>query len=456
MTLISIDLTQARQTAGTFTSSGNALDDVCGHLQQQWLALSSTWEGHSKHETEAEVRAVLNQGRRCAEFTRERGAKVTQIADRFQAADENEPFPVTAVAWQVLTPLAGLAANAPAVLGAQTQADLASLPVSGKSLTLADYDQLIAGYDTQLSEKQDRLQRVVPTALKNYQDILASDEQFLAETKAQLEGGNLALNSLAGTVLVYQKILAETQARMERTRQKIAELKDEQNRLPGEIDEIKEQRQLAAEEAQRMERQQWLDAAMPGARDTLNHDPNMTNMWKQVDAPLKNTADQRSVEDYRAVIDQFDVENSHGGRYRPDAQYPVPRCNVFTGDVLRAMDAPLPTKGEFYNRDDPMTVNAADAHTALDEERGGWHHVDLNNPADLQTLHDYLKAGKPAVASDAGHIAVIRPDNLPEHLEVNNLKDLHIAQAGGYNYNDIALGDAGYGQAFKPDFYIHE
>jgi uncharacterized protein YukE len=106
MTIISLDLNDARQTARILSSSGNTVDDVCGQLHQQWSALSATWEGHSKHEAEAEVRAGLNQGRRCAEFTRERGAKLTQIADRFHAADENEPFPVQAMIWGAQAALA--------------------------------------------------------------------------------------------------------------------------------------------------------------------------------------------------------------------------------------------------------------------------------------------------------------------------------------------------------------
>lgn len=95
MSLISLDLNQARQTSGAFSSSGNTLDDLCGQLQQHWSSLSSTWEGDSKYDVASEVQALLNRGRQCAEFTRERGNKLTQIADRFQAADENEPFAVS-------------------------------------------------------------------------------------------------------------------------------------------------------------------------------------------------------------------------------------------------------------------------------------------------------------------------------------------------------------------------
>ena len=80
-----------------------SLDTLRAHLQQQWLTLAATWEGDSKHETEAEVRAGLNRGGQAAQLTKERGVKVTQIADRFQAADENVAFVVPAMVWSAAT-----------------------------------------------------------------------------------------------------------------------------------------------------------------------------------------------------------------------------------------------------------------------------------------------------------------------------------------------------------------
>jgi len=192
------------------------------------------------------------------------------------------------------------------------------------------------------------------------------------------------------------------------------------------------------------------------AREALDADPNMKSMWKQVDAPIKSPVNQRSIENYSATIDQFDVEHRYVARYRPDDTNPDTRCNIFTGDVMRAMDAPLPTKGEIYHITDPMTANAKDVHTALENGWGGWRRIDTNNPTDLQILLEHLKSGKPAVASDPGHIAVIRSDGLPGSLDAGNLSDLHIAQAGGDNKNDILLGKAGYGTLFNPNIYIHE
>lgn len=192
------------------------------------------------------------------------------------------------------------------------------------------------------------------------------------------------------------------------------------------------------------------------AREQLKKDSNMQSMWRQVEAPIRSSPGQRYPELYNRVIDQFDVEHSHPGRYRPSEQYPDTRCNIFAGDVMRAMGAPLPTKGEIYGKNDPMTANARDIHNALEGGRGGWRKIDVNNPDDLRLLQEHLRAGKPAVASDPGHIAVIRPNGLPERLTLQSLGELHIAQAGSHNWNDVTLDQAGYGNAFKPDFYIHE
>ncbi len=99
MALISMDLNQVRHIVSTLSSSGNTLNDICGHLQHQWTSLSLTWEGDSKYDIAGTLRASLNHGRHCAEFTHERGSKLVQIADRFQAADESVAFAVQVMAW---------------------------------------------------------------------------------------------------------------------------------------------------------------------------------------------------------------------------------------------------------------------------------------------------------------------------------------------------------------------
>lgn len=192
-------------------------------------------------------------------------------------------------------------------------------------------------------------------------------------------------------------------------------------------------------------------------------DPGMNSPWKQINAPYKNSPEQRSLEAYVAVIEQFDVAKSYPGRYQiGGAGLQDTRCNVFAGDVMRAMGAPLPTKGELgvgasgAKNTDPMTANAKDLYKWLNREQQGWQKIDPNNPADLQLMQEYLLAGKPVLASDPGHIAVVRPDSLPAQLDINNLGDLHIAQAGAYNTSDIALSQAGYNTKFFPTFFIHK
>lgn len=233
----------------------------------------------------------------------------------------------------------------------------------------------------------------------------------------------------------------------------------------GKILEREEQKQIDKKQSQKpADTVNGIDprAGLSDVRSKLDNNTLMQSPWKQIDAPLKNSPEKRSPNSYREVIDQFDVEHSYTGRYRPSDAYPDTRCNVYAGDVSRAMGAPLPTKGDLGHgasgseKTDPMTANAIDLNKWLNTQQNGWHRIDLAKPQDVSFLLEHLKEGKPALASDPGHIAVLRPDQLPDQLSKSNLADLHIAQAGKYNLNDVRLGNAGYGTRFNPDFFIHD
>ena len=246
--------------------------------------------------------------------------------------------------------------------------------------------------------------------------------------------------------------IQEEQRQQELHRQKEQRRQEELRRQ----EEQRRQEELHRQEEQRQQEE------LRRAKEELGSERNMTNPWKQVNAPIKNDSDHRSGVAYQSVIEQFDVEHSHTGRYRPSESYPDTRCNIFAGDAMRAMGAPLPTKGELgvghgtSRTTDPMTANARDTNNWLNGEKNGWRRIDLSNSQDLAVLREHLQAGKPALVSDPGHVAVLRPDHLPDQLTKDNLGSLHIAQAGADNRNDIALGKAGYGGKFKPDFFIHE
>ena len=70
-------------------------------------------------------------------------------------------------------------------------------------------------------------------------------------------------------------------------------------------------------------------------------------------------------------------------------------------------------------------------------------------PSGLRTLVEHVNAGKPALASDANHIAVIRPNQ----MNPQSWKDLLIAQAGLENTLKEPLGNNTIG---TPQFFIHE
>lgn len=200
------------------------------------------------------------------------------------------------------------------------------------------------------------------------------------------------------------------------------------------------------------------------ARNALKKMNAMKSPWTQVDAPLKNSS-PRSSAWYGAVIDQFDVASADfAGRYKAGgAGLSDTRCNIFAGDVMRAMSAPLPTKGELgvgasgSVKTDPMTANATHLNDFLNGRRkssnsanSGWRLVDPSTPSGLNTLIAHVNAGKPAVASSSGHIAVIRPGQ----SNVTKWQDLLIAQAGAKLFLSGRLSE-GFG-SIRPQFFLHD
>jgi hypothetical protein len=193
-------------------------------------------------------------------------------------------------------------------------------------------------------------------------------------------------------------------------------------------------------------------------------DSRINSPWTQIDAPVKNQPGNRSAQAYIDVIDQFDVENRFPGRYKPGgSNLADTRCNIFAADVMRAMGVPLPTKGDLgvghgnSKLTDPMTASFLtnpNLYTWLDSEPNGWRRINPSNPDDLLILQAHLSSGKPAVGCDQGHIAVLRPDGLPDNLSPDNVGQLRVTQAGKYNFNDHMLSPCFKGKV--PNIYIHD
>jgi len=165
-------------------------------------------------------------------------------------------------------------------------------------------------------------------------------------------------------------------------------------------------------------------------------------------AVITSTSQNRHPDLYAAVIHQFGVEGNP--RYAPD-RYTY--CNTFAGDVMRAMGVPLPTKADLgINKRDRATVGTQALYRWLLTKAGaqGWREVNPNTSEGLRLLQEHVNAGKPALAADEGHVAVIRPGQ-----RANSVADLRIAQAGARNLNNVRLGDAGLGRVFRPRFFIN-
>lgn len=207
------------------------------------------------------------------------------------------------------------------------------------------------------------------------------------------------------------------------------------------------------------------------ARDQLKALGVMQSHWRQVTAPIQNTSGQRSASRYADVIDQFDVAAAElAGRYQAGgAGNADTRCNIFAGDVMRAMGVPLPTKGNLGKGQgdpnaaytDPMTAQAPLLNDYLNDklpwvnspdDKGtlsDWLEIKPTTQAELDRLIAHVNAGKPALVSDTAHIAVVRPDQPALH----NWQDLISAQAGASNFLYGALRGHFVG---TPQFFIHD
>lgn len=193
-------------------------------------------------------------------------------------------------------------------------------------------------------------------------------------------------------------------------------------------------------------------------------DSNITTPWLQVNAPLQNSPSRCFSTYYFAVINQFDVEHKYACRYRPGnggtCGGSFTRCNLFAGDVMRAMGAPLPTKGEVgkgaagSEHTDRMTALAEDILAWLRTQQQGWRQINVNKEEDIKLLLQHVQAGKPAVAVNSGHIAVIRPDSFLTSFTSEKIGDLLIAQAGAENRNRMTLRD-GF-NSVNVEIFIHD
>ncbi len=156
--------------------------------------------------------------------------------------------------------------------------------------------------------------------------------------------------------------------------------------------------------------------------------------WRQANIPFYNDSSHRDPRFYDAAINQFAVNNN--SRYMKD-DYTY--CNVFAGDVARSMGVPFPTKGEWYNKNDPMTIGFPELreyfngdNPSVSAVNDGWREVSSSN---LEALEAHVNSGKMGIVISQGHVAVVKPNQ-----DITDLNSIQIAQAGAMNTNSTTVG----------------
>ena len=159
---------------------------------------------------------------------------------------------------------------------------------------------------------------------------------------------------------------------------------------------------------------------------------------------------------YRAVIDQFDVENSERYSTEKGSTY----CNIFVWDVTSAMGAEIP---HYYNAEtgNPMTYSDAGANEMTANamykwlhqygEQHGWFEVSAE---EAQTL---ANDGHPVVtalykSSGHGHVQVVCPSKDGEY---NEELGVTIAQAGRNLHNYCYITDIYNASLSRVSYFAH-
>lgn len=170
-----------------------------------------------------------------------------------------------------------------------------------------------------------------------------------------------------------------------------------------------------------------------------------TTSWLVANPPLTNHIGERSAPNYRAVIDQFNVEGNERYRVNKNGKGDT-YCNIFAWDVTRAMGAEVP---HFITANGVPTEAAGAGIRELDANgvndwlntygaQYGWRKA---SPEEAQ---QYANQGMPAVtswknSSGHGHLQVVSPSRNGAY---DPQKGVTIAQAGRQLINDGYASDA--------------
>lgn len=146
--------------------------------------------------------------------------------------------------------------------------------------------------------------------------------------------------------------------------------------------------------------------------------------WFPANAPLVNKPDARSRSSYEAVIDQFPVETHARWLPKGGATY----CNIFAGDVTRALGCEIPRIIESKE----LPINGVIAWLREHGQSIGW------KTATYPDAWQRANMGLPTVGTwlnpnGHGHIVMVRPSDSPP---------MQCAQAGAECFLRGSLGRA--------------
>jgi len=176
--------------------------------------------------------------------------------------------------------------------------------------------------------------------------------------------------------------------------------------------------------------------------------------------PITNSAGERNQTLYRAVINQFDVENN--ARYQNNKKGEGDTyCNIFAWDVTRAMGAEIPHYIDAQTGA-PAIAGASNAKEMDANQVNDWLNTYGTSygwvKASAEQAQQYADAGMPAVTSwknpsGHGHLQVVSPSTDGQY---DASRGVAIAQAGAQRIN-YGYASSVYGAEMlqQVEYFVH-
>lgn len=276
-------------------------------------------------------------------------------------------------------------------------------------------------------------------SLERFRQLKADYEESIAANKGQTQGVQGFINWIAGVKDDYEGILDHQYESLDEINHRIESLESELTLLDEEhamyTDAMNNDIADAEVRANHIAGAPPTDPSSRGG----NTDWRKAWAWANPNGDILDPNAPYSDPDFRTmpgeaqgsnterIIKYLDVE--HNPRYDPSLHNGNTMCTIYVADATRIMNAEIPMQPNRSANAMVQWLQNASANPS-----SGWKHIDVSEAQNL------ANQGHPVVATQPGHVAMVRPVPEGGNMDGTN-RNPYIAQAGATNRSSTRVSN---------------